>query len=100
MKKLSKISLLITTMTLSILFTGNVVAKTYQEYKIGDKITYNDMDFYVIENSDVTKDSVTLLKGEPLTTAEVNKYGIDENGVNHLNRYNYHEEGLKHVRTL
>ena len=51
-------------------------------YKIGDVVTYNEMDFYVIANSDDTQDSVTLLKAEPLTVDEVNTYG-----VGHVNKY-------------
>ena len=51
-------------------------------YVIGDKIIYNGMDFYVIENSDENKDTVTLLKAEPLTVDEVNTYG-----VGHVNMY-------------
>ena len=35
------------------------------------------MNFYVIENSDENSDSVTMLKAEPLTVDEVNKYGKD-----------------------
>ena len=55
---------------------------TYKEYKIGDIITYNGMNFYVIENSDDMSDSITMLKAEPLTVDEVNTYG-----VGHINRY-------------
>lgn len=55
----------------------------YTPYKIGDKVTYNGMDFYVIQDSDKTNDRVTMLKAEPLTTAEVKKYG-----VGHTNMYN------------
>ena len=55
---------------------------TYKEYKIGDIITYNGMNFYVIENSDDMSDSITMLKAEPLTVDEVNTYGKD-----HVNRY-------------
>ena len=55
---------------------------TYKEYKIGDIITYNGMNFYVIENSDDMSDSITMLKAEPLTVDEVNTYG-----AGHVNRY-------------
>ena len=55
---------------------------TYKEYKIGDVITYNGMNFYVIENSDDMSDSITMLKAEPLTVDEVNTYG-----AGHVNRY-------------
>ena len=60
---------------------------TYKVYKIGDEITYNGINFYVIENSDENSDSVTLLKEEPLTVAEVNKYGGVGTENNHVNMY-------------
>ena len=62
-------------------------------YKIGDEITYNGINFYVIENSDENSDSVTLLKAEPLTVAEVNKYG-----VGHINRYSSSSKGTAYDR--
>ncbi len=56
-------------------------------YKIGDEITYNGINFYVIENSDENSDTVTLLKAEPLKKGEVdlssteiaNKVSYDDN---------------------
>ena len=60
---------------------------TYKTYKIGDEVTYNGINFYVIENSDENSDSVTLLKEEPLTVAEVNKYGGVGTENNHVNMY-------------
>ena len=54
----------------------------YQTYSIGDEVTYNGMNFYVIADSDENSDSVTMLKAEPLTVDEVNTYG-----VGHVNRY-------------
>ena len=62
--------------------------KKVKTYNIGDQVTYNGMDFYVIANSDKTKDSVTLLKAEPLTVDEVNKYG-----VGHINKYTSANQG-------
>ena len=46
------------------------------------------MNFYVIEASDENSDRVTMLKAEPLTVDEVNKYG-----VGHVNRYTYSSVG-------
>ena len=60
---------------------------TYKAYKIGDEVTYNGINFYVIENSDENSDSVTLLKREPLKVAEVNKYGGVGTENNHVNMY-------------
>ena len=69
---------------LSIIICSKVYA--YKSYKIGDKVTYNDIDFYVIKDSSEDEDYVTLLKAEPLTVEEVNTYG---NG--HVNNYNCEE---------
>ena len=66
---------------------GKSIKVTYKAYKIGDEVTYNGINFYVIENSDENSDSVTLLKEEPLTVAEVNKYGGVGTENNHVNMY-------------
>ena len=66
---------------------GKSTKVTYKAYKIGDEVTYNGINFYVIENSDENSDSVTLLKEEPLTVAEVNKYGGVGTENNHVNMY-------------
>ena len=67
---------------------GKTSAEVYQSYNIGDIITYNGMNFYVIENSDENSDSVTMLKAEPLTVDEVNTYG-----AGHVNRYTVNSVG-------
>ena len=59
----------------------------YKEYKIGDEIEYNGIKFYVIKNSNSKEDSVTMLKAEPLTVDEVNKYGGVGTDDNHVNKY-------------
>ena len=59
----------------------------YTEYKVGDVVPYNGMDFYVIKDSSSEEDSVTMLKAEPLTVEEVNRYG-----TGHVNMYNCIEE--------
>jgi len=60
----------------------------YEEYKIGDKITYNGSDYHVIENSDSKKNYITLLKDEVLDSKDLSmetnnnialmSYGKDE----------------------
>ena len=67
---------------------------TYKEYKIGDIITYNGMDFYVIADSDENSDSVTMLKAEPLTVDEVNTYG-----AGHVNMYSTYDTGASYYQT-
>ena len=37
----------------------------------GDEVTYNNVDYYVIKDSDPNESTVTLLKVEPLTVAEL-----------------------------
>ena len=71
-----------------IIFLVNVNVYAYVEYKVGDKISYNEADFYVIEDSGNDKETVTMLKAEPLTVEEVNKYG-----EGHINRYTYDSVG-------
>ena len=63
-------------------------ASSYQAYNVGDTVSYNGIEFYVISPSDETSDSVTLLKAEPLTVDEVNTYG-----VGHINNYAYGSVG-------
>ena len=72
---------------------GKSIKVTDKSYKIGDEVTYNGINFYVIENSDENSDTVTLLKAEPLTVAEVNKYG-----VGHINRYSSSSKGTAYDR--
>ena len=56
---------------------GKSSAVVYQSYNIGDIITYNGMNFYVIENSDENSGSVTMLKAEPIKTSEVDLSGTE-----------------------
>ena len=65
---------------------GNILP-TYDVYSVGDEVTYNNVDYYVIKNSDETESSVTLLKSTPLTTSEVNTYGGVGTENNHVNMY-------------
>ena len=67
---------------------------TYGEvisYNIGDEVTYNNVDYYVIRNSDYADSKITLLKAEPLTTEEVDTYG-----VGHINRNTIVSQGIVH----
>lgn len=52
------------------------------DYAIGDIVTYSNIKFYVINNSNTSIDHVTLLKAEPLTVDEINIYG-----TGHVNMY-------------
>lgn len=60
--------------TIITIFLINTTIYAYTEYKVGDIIPYNGMNFYVIKNSGSIDDSVTMLKAEPLSYEEVQTY--------------------------
>ncbi len=66
---------------------------SYKAYNIGDEVTYNNVDYYVIKDSSASDSTVTLLKAEPLTVAEVNQYGGVGTENNHVNKYTYNSVG-------
>ena len=49
-----------------------------KSFSKGDSIVYKGIKFYVLKDSDETKETVTLLKAFPLTIKELKKYGIDK----------------------
>ena len=49
----------------------------WSEYKIGRKVEYNGMEFYVIKDSSSEEDSVRMLKAEPLTVEEITSYSVN-----------------------
>ncbi len=59
----------------------------YKVYKVGNKITLNNEDYWVIENSGADKEYVVALKDTPLTVAEVNLYGGVGTENNFVNKY-------------
>ena len=73
---------------------GKLDKVVYKTYSIGDEVTYNGMNFYVIENSDENSDSVTMLKAEPLTVDEVNTYG-----AGHVNMYVTYDTSASYYQT-
>ena len=68
---------------------GSDNSLSYEEYEVGDEVTYNNVNYYVIKHSGINESTVILLKAEPLTVAEVNQYG-----VGHVNRYTYNSVGV------
>ena len=66
---------------------GSDKSPTYTAYTVGDEVRYNNVDYYVIEDSETDEDSVTLLKKTPLTVDEVNEYGGAGTENNHVNRH-------------
>jgi prepilin-type N-terminal cleavage/methylation domain-containing protein len=61
---------------------GSDKSPTYTAYTVGNQVTYNGVDYYVIKDSGTKESTVTLLKAEPLSVQEVNTYG-----AGHVNRY-------------
>ena len=57
-------------------------------YNVGDIVSYNDVNYYVIKNSGSKETTITLLKAEPLTVDEVNQYG-----AGHVNIYTSYSVG-------
>ena len=62
-------------------------APTYTAYTVGDTVTYNNINYYVIADSGTSESTVTLLKAEPLSYSEVQTfsngtgaYTYDDNG--------------------
>lgn len=80
------------------IFLLKVDAKTYEEYKLGDVVTYNGIKFYVIENSGEEQSYVTLLKQQPLTVDEVNTYGAGHVNVHiSVDPTDYHPNGYGRI---
>ena len=49
---------------------------TYESYAIGDKVSYNGVTYYVIEDSNSANDTVKLLKENPLTKTEMDDLNL------------------------
>ena len=67
---------------------GSDKSPTYTAYTIGNQVTYNNINYYVIKDSGAKESTVTLLKAEPLSVEEVNTYGGVGTANNHVNMYN------------
>ena len=53
---------------------GKEQTVTYKAYSVGDEVTYNNVDYYVLSNSGAKESNVTLLKAEPITSSEISSY--------------------------
>ena len=73
---------------------GKDLSPSYEAYSLGDEVTYNGVDYYVLKDSDSKNNIVTLLKATPLTTAEVNQYGGVGTDNSHVNRYTLSSQGV------
>ena len=78
---------------------GKEETVSYKAYSIGDQVTYNNVDYYVLKDSGAKESTVTLLKATPLTVDEVNQYGGVGTENNHVNMYNCLENDTSCYRT-
>ena len=53
---------------------GNDKSPSYTAYKVEDEVTYNNINYYVIKDSEIKESTVTLLKAEPLSAEEIATY--------------------------
>ena len=53
---------------------GSDKSPSYTAYSVGDEVTYNGVDYYVIKDSSASEDTVKLLKAEPLSAEEITTY--------------------------
>ena len=56
--------------------------KNYKSYVFGEKVVYDNNNYYVIEDSDSDTRYVSLLKEELLTAQEVNEYSSNYSSIN------------------
>ena len=63
-------------------YTYGTKEEVTYDYRVGDLVTYNGVNYRVLKDVKSTDTKATLLKAEPLTTAEVNQFG-----TGHINRY-------------
>ena len=60
---------------------------SYTAYQVGDHVSYNNVTYYVIEDSDTTNDTVKLLKENQLTKTEMDSLNLT--GVTVTEQYGY-----------
>ena len=67
---------------------GTDKSPSYAAYSVGDEVTYNGVDYYVLKDSGTKDNVVTLLKAEPLSYEEVQIYSSGT-GANTSNQNDY-----------
>lgn len=63
-------------LVLSIMFIGTVKAEdiVYEEYKVGDMVTIDNINYYTLLNSGINQDYIVLVRQIPLMKDEVSSY--------------------------
>ena len=67
--------------------TPEPVTPSYTAYQVGDHVSYNNVTYYVIEDSDTTNDTVNLLKENPLTKTEMDNLNLTNITISEENGY-------------
>ena len=67
--------------------TPEPVVPTYTAYTVGDHVSYNNVTYYVIEDSDTSSDTVKLLKENPLTKTEMDNLNLSGITISESNEY-------------
>ena len=67
---------------------GTDKSPSYEAYSVGDEVTYNGVDYYVLKDSGTKDNVVRLLKAEPLSYEEVQIYSSGT-GANTSNQNDY-----------
>ena len=84
-------------------FFINITVYAYTEYKVGDIVSYNGINYYVIKDSNSKETSVTMLKAEPLSYEEVQTYsngtGAQIYGNNGYGGMQYHSSSSVYSNT-
>ena len=70
---------------------GSDKSPTYTAYTVGNQVTYNNVNYYVIKDSGAKESTVTLLKAEPLSVAEVNQFGAGHVNMNVQSSESYYQ---------
>ena len=65
---------------------GSDKSPTYTVYQVGDEVTYNNIDYYVIKDSGAKESALMLLKKNPLYYSEVETYSSGREA--HIEDYN------------
>ena len=63
--------------------------KRYATFQQGETVTLNGEEFYVARTSNLFMPYVRLIRKNPFTALELNKYGVDNSGNSVLNNYVY-----------
>ena len=72
---------------------GSTPTPTYTAYSVGDHVSYNNVTYYVIEDSGTASDTVKLLKENPLTKTEMDNLNLSGITISEENGYGKVEYG-------